>query len=230
MLKDYDLDNINTNLTLLVEIVYPENKIIVDYGSDRKLILLTVFESDTEKELPWSMVKKAAEYTNMDLVKEFKNSTIEEIIRLQSDLPPTREGFVVRFENGERVKIKGKEYLKIARILSGCSPLAFWESMKSGKVSKDLIISIPEELRPHFESTIEELENKYKTILIEIEEDWKKVLSKTSVDEPDFRKKLGLYIQGNHELKHPIATFSRFLGKDLEKYVMKKIRPKANQL
>ena len=44
MLQNHDLSNLNRDWTLLFEIIYPENKIVCDYGDTRNLFLLAGFD------------------------------------------------------------------------------------------------------------------------------------------------------------------------------------------
>lgn len=230
MLSQYNLSDVNTNLSFLVEIIYPENKIILDYGKERKLVLLSVFNRDTKKELPWYQVKRASEITGIELVKEFTETTIENLIQLQKNLPLTQEGFVVRFENGERVKFKGHEYLKIAKLISGLSPLTLWENMVIGLVPTELLQQIPEEFLPDYLKIADKLEKEYERVENEIEEDWFTVIHNIDVLDSDFRKNLGLFIKNNPKLKHPTVLFNVYLTKrDLvDKYIKKIIRPNGN--
>src|ERR1035437_4449800 len=52
---DDSIYNVLTNirLTYLFEIIYPENRIVVNYGNKRELVLLAVIEASTGYELPY---------------------------------------------------------------------------------------------------------------------------------------------------------------------------------
>jgi hypothetical protein len=65
-------------------------------------------------------------------------------------MPHTVEGWVVRFEDGLRVKIKGAEYLRLAKILAHISPLSVWEALIAGSL-EEYMQHIPEELRSDVE-------------------------------------------------------------------------------
>jgi RNA ligase len=47
-------------------------------------------------------------------------------------LPRDREGFVVRFASGLRIKLKGEQYCRIHKLISRCTPLALWDAMMPG--------------------------------------------------------------------------------------------------
>ncbi|MDX1372418.1 MAG: RNA ligase, partial [Nitrososphaeraceae archaeon] len=232
MLKEYNMELADKNITYLVEIIYPENKIIVDYGVQEKLVLLAKFNKITGEEIKYGVLSDYINLIGFD-VPEMYSLTIEEMIELQKTIPKNCEGFVVRFSNGERVKIKGLEYLRIARILKGCSPLSLWGSMSNGTICQTFIESIPEEIIDEIKPIIKTLEDNYRKILKEINRDYLICKTELNLEEitPDTRKALGLFLKDN-KLTHSTVMFSIFLGnnKGLEKYIMSKIRPKGNSL
>lgn len=224
LLKKYELYYLRTDCTFLVEIIYPDNKIVVDYGKEEKLVFLGGYENDTGKELLFSECPVG----EMEAAKSY-NYTFEEMIELQKTLPKDQEGFVVRFENGLRLKIKGEEYLKIHKIISNLSPISFWESMENGKVPLQYLVQIPEEFKKDFEPIVETLENNYEIVQSELIQDFEKL---PIVQDKDCRKEIGLFLKTEHNLKHPDGVFPFYLGnsKALNSYIMKRIRPHGNNL
>ena len=230
ILKLYRDGELLTNFTYLVEIIYPENKIIVNYGNKEELILLAVYNTQTQEELSWGEVLGVANDIGMTAAKKY-NYTIEQMIEMQKTIPKDEEGFVVRFESGVRVKIKGHEYLKIAKILSQMSPISAWEAMSDGKVGKEYLAQIPEELMPEFEPIVKILESMYAATMEAICRDLRK-LPQVDFDSKEGKKTIGLLIQGKNDLEHPGAMFMclNHQAKVLEKYIMKQIRPNGNAL
>lgn len=227
--RKYNISKLNPQFTYLVEIIYPENKIIVNYGNEEKLVMLGAYHTATSKEVDFDSVKIVAESAGMETAKEYFH-TIEEMIVLKKTLPKDDEGFVVRFDFGLRVKIKGDEYMRIAKMISQMSPLSFWEAMKDGKVGREYVIQLPEEFRSEYEPMIDILEKQYSQMMEEIGADARK-LPKIDLLSKEGQKVLGLLIQSKeHGLKHPTAMFS-YVKKQvpaLQKYVMKQIRPTGN--
>jgi len=230
ILKKYDVNSLPTNMTFLVEIVYPENKIIVDYGDQEILIGLGAFFTDSQEEVDFASAKTLLTAAGFPFVKEYF-FTIEQMIELQKTLDQQSEGFVVRFDNGLRVKIKGEEYMRISKLISHMSPIALWEAMGSGIVKRDYLEQLPEELRKSFEPIVEWLETRYREVYKEIEEDLK--LLPGMADEPMNKKLVGLLLKNpDCNIRHKSAMFPCITGKkrDIEKYIMKTIRPTANIL
>lgn len=229
ILKKYDTGYFKVTHTYLVEIIYPENKIIVNYAGEEKLVMLAAYQTHTEKEVEFGEVILHAAQAGMPFAKEFQY-TIDEMIVLQKTLPKDEEGFVVRFESGLRVKIKGDEYCKIAKMISQMSYLSFWEAMKNGKVSRDYIIQLPEEFRAEFEPMIEKLELQYATVMKQVGEDLCQ-LPVIDINSKEGAKTIGLLLKGPHGLKHPFAMFIalKHNAEALDYYIMKQIRPDGNE-
>jgi len=229
LLKNYNFDSIPTSTTILAEIIYPENKIVVDYHGKQELVMLAAFNRDTGLEYHTDIAKGLADLMGMRFAKSY-NHSIEEMIALQKTLPKDDEGFVVKYANGLRVKIKGEEYLRIAKMISNMSPLSFWESMVNGTVNRTYLAQLPEEFRPTFEPMVETLEKQYRQVLAEIIEDVKKLPHQELTN--DTKKDIGLFVQGKNELHHPSAMFPYLTkkGNGLDKYIMRLIRPTGNNL
>jgi RNA ligase len=69
-------------------------------------------------------------------------------------LPRDDEGFVVRFSNGLRLKLKGAEYRRIHALISRCTPLAMWEAMAAGDDMGAIRRDLPEEFWTDFDDIV----------------------------------------------------------------------------
>ena len=127
--KKYDrfFSRLDQKLTYLFEIVYPENRIVVDYGDKEDLILLALFETETNNEISiydheiiFPLVKKH-EIQNCDF-EYLKNINME-----------NSEGFVIKSSCGFRFKIKFEEYVRLHKILFGINSKLIWESLKNNQ-------------------------------------------------------------------------------------------------
>jgi RNA ligase len=227
----YDISDLSRDITIIFEIIYPENKIVCDYKDTRDLFLLSAFNRHTGVELSRIKVKAIADKYGFPLVNKRK-ITIESAIKQQKTLPKDREGFVVRFANGLRVKIKGEEYLKIHKAISNMSPLSIWEAMENGKLKDSFKAQMPEELTKDIEIIEKQLSDQFHRTLKEIEYEVKIVGIPKELN-PENRKKIGLFISENKErLIHPSAIFPFLLNQKqaIEKYIMNFIRPTGNKI
>lgn len=135
--KNY-FNELNRNYTYLFEIIYPENRIVVDYGQRRELILLAVIDTQTGEEK--DLFKECLGFpfiTKFDGVDDFTK-----VRDIQRD---NAEGFVVKFKSGLRVKLKYAEYIRLHRLVTGVNAKTIWELLKNGDTFKDLLERVPEE-------------------------------------------------------------------------------------
>lgn len=228
ILNSYKTEYLNPEITYLAEIIYPDNKIVVNYGDEEKLVLLTAYKQGAE--ISYGHLCAISNSTNIPKTNRY-DLTIEQMIEMQATMPKDQEGFVVRFVNGLRIKIKGAEYLRIHKMIANMSPLSFWESMENGIVNKMYLAELPEEFRADFEPIVVELEEQYLVVLNEIHADLL-MLPTTDVSTKEGKKVVGMYVQGLNDLMHSTAMFPVLLGnvRALDKYIMKYIRPKGNVL
>jgi len=238
LLSKYDQSLLNKSTTYLVEIIYPENRIIVNYGDEEKLTLLATFHTQSGNELSLDTLKWNP-FPCAPTIDKF--SSIPEIIEEQSKLSKLEEGFVVRFSNGERVKFKSVEYLKIARILSNMTPLNCWKVMKNGRVDKSYTEHIPEEFRDELNKIVNDLEGEYLKIKSLATIDFvncmmrisltKSILSSPVPAEDVTPKDLGLHLkEKNYRFSNMFFSFYKGDGEAIDRAVMKLIRPKGNEL
>lgn len=241
ILQKYNMD-VDPLTTLLVEIIYPANKIVVNYGQEEKLVLLGAIDTFSGKELSFEQLEQIAKTTGIPLIERY-NYTIAEMIELQSTLPKDREGFVVRFESGLRVKIKGSEYMRIHKMISQMSPLSFWETMKDGKVNVEYLQELPEEYRKDADDLVEKLESKYnKTkfdMIFEFQNIYFKIFNDLctsyvifgTIDKKEVKRAFGKYNQ-SHPTKYGYVAFAIIDNNQevLDKMINKAIRPTSNLL
>lgn len=199
------IPNLNPDYTYLFEIIYPENRVVVDYGTEEKLMLIGMVETKTGIELPLVNI-------GFPLVKEYTNfSKIEELTQQQWD---NHEGFVIRFENGYRVKIKFEEYVRLHRILTQFSTVDIWECLSGETSLQALLENVPDE----FFEWVKKVESDLKKQFQAIEENCKnyyKVL--------ETRKETAFYFLAH---PHKDVLFNMLNEKDYTKTIWRKIKPK----
>jgi len=154
---------LNTECTYLFEVIYPENRIVVDYGNMRDLILLTRIETKTGFELYYSDL--VGKYSNIfTIVKRYNINNIKNLNELKELEEENKEGFVVRFFNGFRVKVKFKEYIRLHGILTNVSNLTVWEHMKNNYDFDELFDRVPDEFYEWLKKTSTKLQNEFNEI------------------------------------------------------------------
>src|SRR5207244_13053764 len=128
-------------VTLCFEIIAPEQRIILDYGAERRLVVLAAFNRMTGEEYPRSQVGEWARTIGLPVVPLLGMLSLEDLLRKQKELEKF-EGFVIRFCDGRRGKVKTDWYLSIARIMADLTPIAVWEVMTGGKVPAEYLAGV----------------------------------------------------------------------------------------
>lgn len=110
--------------TYLFEIVYPDNRIVVNYGSLDDLLLLGVVNIDTGVAAgPDSVFEWPGSCT-----QTFPAASLADALALPPR--PNAEGVVARFiDTGLMVKIKQDDYVRLHRIVTGLNERAVWEHL-----------------------------------------------------------------------------------------------------
>lgn len=153
--QQYNVEVLPKGYTTVVEIIYPENRIVCDYGGDELLVVLSMVSNASGKELDYDSMMSFNEVSKIPVVKKYDG--IENYDILKSMIGNNREGYVVRFKNGFRMKIKGEEYVRLHRILTGFSNVDIWEYLKDGKNIDELLDRVPDEFDKWVKTTIRDL-------------------------------------------------------------------------
>ncbi|MGA5218304.1 RNA ligase [Streptomyces cinereoruber] len=143
--------------TYLAEMLYPGNRIVVNYGERRDLVLLAAFGPDGT-EVP--LAEAAASWASLgSVVRTWSVATLDELVALtESNTLPgghratgtDAEGFVLRFASGLRAKAKLSEYVRLHKVLTGVTERDIWRGhgiqrfagLPAGQVAKGLGCSV----------------------------------------------------------------------------------------
>ena len=122
--------------THALEIIYPENRIVVDYGN--------------REELRWITSIRIAD--GSEVMHPIATSFGGHFERVGSDPAELKsldiknaEGYVLKYSCGARVKVKFDEYVRLHRIVTGLSTTSVWEHLSSGFGIQSLLEPLPDE-------------------------------------------------------------------------------------
>jgi RNA ligase len=177
--KNVRSSEMNPDYTYLFEIIYPENKIVVDYGNRSELVFLSAINKRTEEELEYDDLILEAQKLNVTLVDRVTGfKTLEDLYDYCKKLPIEKEGFVVTFKNGLKIKIKAEQYCKIHRMLAHMTPLAFWDAwdFEKADIPKSYMAELPEEFRDVTDSLHKQIYDLHHNVMNNIIEAYNKIL------------------------------------------------------
>lgn len=128
-----DTSGLVPGTTYLAEILYPQNRIVVDYGDRRDLVLLAAYAA-AGAEVP--LAEAAAHWEGIgSVVTVWPAMPLDELLALTASntLPDggsatgtDAEGFVLRFASGVRAKAKIAEYVRLHKVLTGATERDIW--------------------------------------------------------------------------------------------------------
>ncbi len=199
------LDEIPDSLTLLFEVIYPENKSVLRYDF-AGLVLLAAFDRFTGAELAWSEAAAWAARLGCRTPKVYPFGTLPEVLESRAGLPAEVEGYVVRFASGLRVKLKGDAYLTLHRLVWGLSEKRVLEALADGSYA-DLLREVPEEFRGEVEAMAAGFHEKAAAVRREAE-----VLFAQTPRDAD-RKTFALWVQANAPLRFRGPLFQLLDGR-----------------
>lgn len=218
--KKYPRLKLPKEYTLLTEIIYPENQIVVYYDFSG-LIVLGAVHNTTGVELSRSDLKSYCVANEISLVKDHKKT----LLSCADEDIPNQEGYVATFSNGFKVKIKFSTYCSLHRILTGLNPHTIWEMLRDGKGSElDTWLideKIPNDFKKWLMNWTSKLGSEFNKILFNANE----ILSNLPINLT--RKEIAEYfLQSNHKYYSAIL-FGMLDNRDISNTIWKLIEPKA---
>jgi RNA ligase len=242
-LKRYDLTNLPDEVTLLFEMICPITKIVVEYGDREDLVLLAAYNRRTGEEYDWEQVEKWSKQFGFTLVDSYNNTWLGHCRGLLKNVPGNeQEGFVIRFANGFRIKMKSEDYFRRHHLLSNLTPLVMWNNMVDGEVPKDVWDQVDVEYHDLLDDIVSVLEKQYMTLMHEIRQEFNDIYfsrlekyhevprgPKDEMFQPQVSRR-DFAIEANKG-KHAPGVFALLDGHyhKVDRYVMKMIRPHGNE-
>lgn len=126
-------------LTLVLELLHPEARVITDYHGRRDLVLLAVFDGPRHVYWPFAAVHDLATrlgFTATDVLQPMGTTLAEQIDHFLASLAGSdEEGTVLVVESPHeviyRVKVKSPDYLRLLRLMVRCTYTATAEMLES---------------------------------------------------------------------------------------------------
>lgn len=208
--EKYGRVTFNPDLTYLVEILYPENRIVVDYGGQRDLVLLAVLDTESGQEWPLSACRT---HDGIPLVRCVPgHHGVDGLDYLRAMNNPNEEGFVIRFQSGLRVKLKFADYKRLHKILTGVNERHIWEHLRAGTFDA-MLEHVPDEFMAWAKSVEASLRGKYAEIERQCLQDFQP---------RETRKETALHFK---TCKHPSILFKMLDGQPHQDGIWKAIEP-----
>ena len=219
MLEKYSVREV-PGLTFLFEVLYPENRIVLDYGDREDLVLLEVIETETGNALPLGEVAQLGE--------EFGTPVVEWVEMTQESLEvcpsvENEEGYVLRFSDGTRAKVKFSEYCRLHKLITGVSAKSIWENLKFGTPMDELLERVPDE----FYGWVQGMKRRLTDAFFDIEQEAKGILEKGKKEWN--QKEWAEYFLRPESSRLSGVLFVMLKEKDYSQHIWKMLKPEYSK-
>lgn len=142
------MEDFMSNFTYLFEIIEPalcrEHGMIVDYGARAECVLLAVRNTITGEEV---CHESEAINLNLSFAQEYEGTLESAVAEMPIMGVDDSEGFVCKYSNGLRIKLKSDEYKRLHRLLKGLSPKRILTTLieRGDEGITDILEGVPDE-------------------------------------------------------------------------------------
>jgi RNA ligase len=231
LLGKYNFEKLHTDYTYLFEIIYKENRIVCDYDFE-DIVLLGIINTKTGSEVNLHSdtedvrIQNIVKNIGFNIVMRY-NTFGEGFDVLKSEISNSKEGYVIRFKGGMRMKIKGDEYVRLHKILTNFSTTDIWELLMTKGNMDEFLERVPDEFDKWVKSTISEL----KYAFFQISEragklhDGFRYGKYGDVDPEPTKKEFAEFVMKQQDILRPVM-FAMWDKKPYDDIIWKLIRPK----
>ena len=213
------LTSLPPSYTYLFEVIYPDNRIVVDYGAMEDLVLLAVIHTETghEVDIHWPTASRVFRDV-FPLVKRYDG--ISDIAQLRAIEEENAEGFVIRFRSGLRLKLKFAEYVRLHRLITKVNARVIWDLLRSGQPFDELLERVPDEFYAWVKRTRDALTAQFSLIEMQCQEVVKQVQ-----DLPTRKEQAAVIVK----TRYPGVAFAMLDQKNYQETIWKLLHPEATR-
>jgi hypothetical protein len=147
VLKGWDKHPELNRITLLTEFIHPETRVHVQYNADEDgFVLIGANNLDTLHDYDYNELLFLGKIADLSVTKLWQGSSLNNLVELMKDRSvQNREGFVIRFANGLRVKVKFETYIGLM-VKAKLTYTYLMNRMISGNLER-MLATLDEEIR-----------------------------------------------------------------------------------
>jgi len=226
--KKYSDTQLLPEFTYLFEIIYKENRIVVNYGDMEDLVLIGIVRIEDGWEAPydaWPLYFREYDVLPPFAERYLDINKLEHLKNLDNDSRfKDKEGVVLHFENGFKLKHKLLEYKNLHRILSGFSKKDVLENIVGGTIEEYLKL-LPDEFYEQGKKWHEEFLDQYNQLESKMGCVYTILKIRMAAKSINTRKEVALWLN-DRDISQTIkgAIFSALDGKGYRTIFWKKIK------
>lgn len=214
-----------TGSTAIFELIHPDNRIVVDYGDRKELVLLGATETVDRCDhfTPDEYAETSGWHGNVAVSRSFRlQAMLQTVQNLENGT--NREGFVLVWPVADgpshRVKIKFAQYMQLHRTLSRLSNVAVWEALSTGTFDT-LLDVVPDEFYHQVRECADELNSEHGAVISLVTD-----LADEVAKMHDNRKQQAEWVLAN--CTYPSLVFMQLDGRDIGGKVWSLIKPERD--
>ena len=204
---EWATNNLALGYTPLFEIIYPENRIVLDYGDMDKMVPLGTIHMETGAFIPPTS-NHSRKFSELQLDLSRANS----------------EGWIAWVTPYKAVKIKQADYVELHRIVSSLNEKEVWRQKKAGTF-ESFLVALPDEFYTWATEVGDFLQSQYDAAV---------VVAKTAAEEAqkvsEVRKEQALYVTRTFPKDMWGDIFGTLDGKDISEGIWRRLEPKGAHL
>ena len=202
--------------TYLFEIIYPENRIVVDYGEFADLVLIGAVDTESGRSLPLELV---AEGWPGPVATIFPARNLAEALAME----PRRnvEGVVIHAVRRDvRIKLKQEDYILLHKFMTRTNPKHVWEVMIQGLDPYEFFKEAPDEFHEWLKDVITDFQMRFDQINDSARKDYQMTI--VQLPQEFSRKDYALQVQSS---EYKAILFRLFDNKPYDDIIWKMLKP-----
>lgn len=211
--------------TFLFEIIYPQNRIVVDYGKFEGLVLLGAVEILTGYAFGPNEAAALLNWGGM-VTEVMPYKSINEV--LAADDRVNTEGYVIR-QGNHMVKWKRPDYIELHRLISNLSEKSVWSGLEGGKTVEELVEGLPDEFHGFVRETsarlLQDFGARSGQLIEKFAEIWHSLNEQIGMLETTNRKFFAKAVQNDPDKAYMFAMLDE---KPIDKMIWAELKPRGD--
>ena len=215
-------ERLDKAFTYMFELVAPWNRIVVFYPQE-EMIMTGIIHTLSSEDYSYARVREFGTKVGLKTV----NWEVRPATDIDLDDPNilNMEGFVARYSNGFRVKLKYGQYLMLHRIMTTWSLKGMWEALAQGKTVD--LTGLPDEFKDWFDTNKTQMQDQVRALEAKAKYIYGARPTPVTNSKPQIRKEMAAFF-----MKHPEVSailFRMFDEKPYADLLWKHVKPKNAQ-
>ncbi len=165
-----DVDTLKA-YTPMFEIIVPESRVVVDYGGERRLMLIGVRHTASGEDLNAAQITQFAQQHGFSDVSQAAahGSSPGPLPAFLQTQRHNHEGYVIHWHSGERAKVKHNEYVHLHKLMTGTNERAIVRDHVA-KGAMPPLDGLPADLRAWIEGVAETAQRAHAALAARVEQ------------------------------------------------------------